>query len=1214
MTIHRTPLSLSFIYAISVAFFSILPNIALSQSAETVTRDADPPVPIEQAALGSSDSVAGSPVELQVSFLTPDIPFPDDYRVGVTFPAEFDFSGEISAVFTDNSPAPDPDLREIQILDHTVVFRFRRTFFAPRSDQTGIITISGPRLPERAGVYAATVFITDTNFTALAGPTFTNEITVEPGALVSLTIRPDTALALVAGEERMFTVDQLDQYGNDVVNTELLWELDASRDRIGVVEPGRFLATTVGSGRLVVQASGVVDTSAEIRVAVGELAELRLRLPPVATIGGGMCDSAYLIGLDAYGNRFKEFDLVENPVIMTSSYGFVSPRVISDAVVTDGVIDLAGAGLTLPRENPPSLIQVVASYDGLKSNVAIVRALGFVAEEIDPEYRLVSLPVNTIVYPEIHLRQFSPRTGSIDSLRISFNQGASLLLGDGLAAGADYIASSDEYLLTRSLPGGDTVSFEFFGAYGDYSGRDTVCQVDQLYGFTLEILDREPAFSLAVDTVLMGVSGERYTGFGFNSYFAPYRLRAARAQRPDGVGGWRDIGSVDVPDSGLSSVTAFLDSLVLLVDDDTVFDASTYTTDLRMIIDVGVGLFRYSDTVLGFDQITYAAPTRFDLQESEAQFARAGDLVVVTNVIELAGPLSESVVVDSAHLSLKSGAQIISLSVAVDQVAAELSLSSEPLTVDESMTGLDWRGSYELFYSELGIRRSSVIDSPQVVLSVAEATQIAIVTAQGISPNYPHLTLGQDFSVAVAVRNNSPLTIGAVSLIAMSAGPSNIADTVVVGTLNGLSEELVRFDLRAGSVGGAVEELLIQVFSDAGEVKQDEVIEELLLESPPEITLSATVNPSVPSGDALAVLRGSPLSLDLTLINSGEAQIEAPEVNIELIGAGMDFTTTAEIGPTGARVALPGAERTGVMTLSAQLDAVTDRNTGLPVSISGAGGRAKLELIVRDALASARLEVVAPASALVTPENGSELLELRLFNESLDQDASLDLNRLTVAFSSLDGDALRPVDVLSISSLRVVSSGAEIRFDRSAFEESLKLRFSDLSVAPGEELRLTLRGASSTDATVGAFRVAVPLEGVALTVNGGLQHGSVITPERISGAPTLESSEFILAGAGFADSFRPENNPFNPNVAENRYSYTLASDAEVELTIYTLTGELVRNQLFAAGSTGGVAGPQMISWDGRNGSGAIVRDGVYLLVLTNNDSGERVTLRQAVVK
>lgn len=75
-------------------------------------------------------------------------------------------------------------------------------------------------------------------------------------------------------------------------------------------------------------------------------------------------------------------------------------------------------------------------------------------------------------------------------------------------------------------------------------------------------------------------------------------------------------------------------------------------------------------------------------------------------------------------------------------------------------------------------------------------------------------------------------------------------------------------------------------------------------------------------------------------------------------------------------------------------------------------------------------------------------------------------------------------------------------------------------------------------------------------------------------------------------------NPFSPANEETRIRYILTEDAKVTIRIYTLFGDLIRLMNYAAGAAGGVGTPlgftNEVRWDGKNGDGAIVANGVYL--------------------
>ena len=69
-------------------------------------------------------------------------------------------------------------------------------------------------------------------------------------------------------------------------------------------------------------------------------------------------------------------------------------------------------------------------------------------------------------------------------------------------------------------------------------------------------------------------------------------------------------------------------------------------------------------------------------------------------------------------------------------------------------------------------------------------------------------------------------------------------------------------------------------------------------------------------------------------------------------------------------------------------------------------------------------------------------------------------------------------------------------------------------------------------------------------------------------------------------------------------AYVLADDATVTLRLFTLSGDLVRREVFERGAEGGQAGANEWVWDGRNGSGSVVASGGYIALLEAQGAGE----------
>lgn len=100
-----------------------------------------------------------------------------------------------------------------------------------------------------------------------------------------------------------------------------------------------------------------------------------------------------------------------------------------------------------------------------------------------------------------------------------------------------------------------------------------------------------------------------------------------------------------------------------------------------------------------------------------------------------------------------------------------------------------------------------------------------------------------------------------------------------------------------------------------------------------------------------------------------------------------------------------------------------------------------------------------------------------------------------------------------------------------------------------------------------------------------------------------------VAGVGLSASLVTYPNPFSPPSEKIQIAYRLSAASDVELKIYTLTAELVMEKTYASGT-----GVNQIEWDGCNGRGEQVKNGVYIAVIRSKTTGEVVKQKLAVVK
>jgi hypothetical protein len=83
-------------------------------------------------------------------------------------------------------------------------------------------------------------------------------------------------------------------------------------------------------------------------------------------------------------------------------------------------------------------------------------------------------------------------------------------------------------------------------------------------------------------------------------------------------------------------------------------------------------------------------------------------------------------------------------------------------------------------------------------------------------------------------------------------------------------------------------------------------------------------------------------------------------------------------------------------------------------------------------------------------------------------------------------------------------------------------------------------------------------------------------------------------------------NPFRAGREDVLLSYHLSGDASVQIAIFTLLGDRVRELTLPAGAPGGSAGLNEVRWDGRNRKGELVRPGVYVARVEGGGVSEQI--------
>jgi len=288
--------------------------------------------------------------------------------------------------------------------------------------------------------------------------------------------------------------------------------------------------------------------------------------------------------------------------------------------------------------------------------------------------------------------------------------------------------------------------------------------------------------------------------------------------------------------------------------------------------------------------------------------------------------------------------------------------------------------------------------------------------------------------------------------------------------------------------------------------------------------------------------------------------------------------------------------------------------------VDATDGRRGIDLLGNFPLTSGLARVIFPAQQVLfeavglLPANVAAGEEIDVFRLRFSRVPGMTACRAfvrSIAFDVLDrnGASIDPVNV--IADVRMTDDSGDIGTTWTVAGGRLRIDITDtVSVADGEVRACTfkMRLAPNPSVSVLSLRVSVP-EDVSCTDEAT---GGAVAVSAASGAFPFSSGRAAILGRDLAASFSNYPNPFVVGRETTRITFYLPTDGAVTLKVYTVTGEPVRTIADVAALKTGLH--QEFSWDGRNGRGETVLNGVYYLFFKATlDGREHVYKRKVAV-
>jgi hypothetical protein len=291
-----------------------------------------------------------------------------------------------------------------------------------------------------------------------------------------------------------------------------------------------------------------------------------------------------------------------------------------------------------------------------------------------------------------------------------------------------------------------------------------------------------------------------------------------------------------------------------------------------------------------------------------------------------------------------------------------------------------------------------------------------------------------------------------------------------------------------------------------------------------------------------------------------------------------------------------------------------DANLGTPVTVTAAAGTslpissglARLVPAAEEVLASwtDRLPPLLPPDA--TPVEAARLV---LRNPGPAGSAPAEFEGLTLHATDADGVAI--LAGAAVTDLEVRLDGEPLAATSAAAgDSSLTLSLpAGPFLEPGESVELQILITARDGAVRSGLRLGLG-DGDIRCVAAGSETGVAVRAESGQSFP-FWTAPAGLASADLAASYINFPNPFAAGRQQTNFAFQLAEPGRVTLRIWTPRGEPVLTLLRERALPAGLH--QDLGWDGRNGKGTVVRNGVYVAELeVAYDDGQRQRLLRKV--
>ena len=1091
---------------------------------------------------------------------------------------------------------------------------------------TVTLDIEGIKNPSEGGIYSFKINGYDEDGKKKLGPVYSNTFLIEHSIIDSIAVTPNFDTTIQAGDSIIFSATAYDEFGNEVDSVHFEYALIQCTSCIGTFTDSVLHVTRVGESRVQVSGGGQTITAGLVTVTPGELARMELQIDETQFVGVPLLGDPAIILYDAFNNLKTDFDLTETPIyLQTDEFSmyldnqesqvggvvrlnyydiyFTQPVVSVQAIfgdVSTGIIDVyvnIYEILTVLNSENESLVQV-QNGEATEAKVVVVNNGNLVTDSLlNLRAYYESDPANFVT---MNYDMSMSMVGIQDSLNLilpaTSNNGTDELIviatshfdyeGDvyqtvdtltrevNVIGNVDIMFSSGSFLPDTAFAGTNiSVSFDI-----DYTG--SIVQIDTSYT-TIEILAKDD--TAALFTV--------YQGFVSPSEFTENQIRFEGVQ-----------GRIEQMDNYANDFYPVRLSYHILLGNNLISISEEVVDSMYIYFDNGISLIDgtlsptvvYAGTNVSFEfkvNLDSYFPYKYVGQSSsfrifDENYSTSTNLFLDTD-------------------SLQPGENMLrsaSISIQEDQIGGEL-LAEAVLrfTIPGTIDTLEFRTSFT--EASLPIR-------------VFKAPTVQVIDLEIVAPNAPKVNTSQELKMVATITNTAeqPVLRLDVHLVTIDYASTIHNSTQTIAIIQPNDTVQVEFDVTAAETENLLpESFRIDILStDVIEIPPVNNSAFLFIEDPAMLELSYRVN-GVSNVNEIIVNHSDMINLSFGILNVGTSKTTSGQYELDITGlpsGSLHFDGVISVDSLLDFSLVAPSLDTVINFDFVVTDHPLDVNTNAPAIIDR--DTVQFRVVVLSDETELTVETNIVNSNLVNPEVQKRFADLIFNNTGSTLLNDIKLNKIEFALFDINYSEIDVRSVLNIGESGFYDGSFKLT-NATTGGNKVTFWFNEYVIAAQETKTISFL-LQFKETEIKSVIVESFVNQIDALYDSGPNTGFPVLVQTISGSEEVISLQIVIKGTSLEDSFIISDNPFNPETRPALFSYQLDKEADIEFRIFTISGEEVFAKIISAGQEGAQAGENMLEWNGKNNSGHMVLNGVYIASILNKATGEYTRKKIALVK